>query len=335
MMKISVIVAAYNVENYIEKCLNSIVSQTYRNLEIIVVNDGSTDRTLDKISNFAKFDNRMIIINKPNGGLSSARNAGIDCASGDYIGFIDGDDYIAEDMYETLLEQMLKHHCEISMCAVLKVYNSYKENDCFRAESLVLNKTEALQALVEEEYVKHYAWNKLYEANLFNTVRYPEGKIYEDLFTTFKLFGLANRIAYTNKIGYNYVQREGSILRSKFDGRKLDCIMAFKEFKAYVDENHPELSRQLVWRINLSTINSLLDMLKSEALYSNCHFKEMGANLNRNVKNNLFFYLTGANIPLTYKILSILSIGGYPFVRRLFKTAAIKRFVRKKATDLA
>nr|WP_263325069.1 glycosyltransferase [Neobacillus sp. Marseille-Q6967] len=334
-MKISIIVAAYNVENYIEKCLDSIITQTYKDLEIIVVNDGSTDKTQEKINAYSMTDKRIIIINKSNGGLSSARNEGLEIATGDYIGFIDGDDYISEEMYEILLKEIIENKCEIAICAVLKVYNTYTEKDSFINRSKVLNKKEAIQALIEENYIKHYAWNKLYKAELFTNIRYPEGKLYEDIFTTYKLFAQANKIAYSNKIGYFYNQRQGSILRSKFNIKKLDCIQAFREFKAYIDSTTPELSYLLTWRINLSIINSLLDMLKSESMYSNCNFNDMGRNITRDIRKNIPFYVKGSNIPLTFRILSLLSLGGYSFMKVLFKTPAIKRILLKKSTQLS
>lgn len=333
-MKISIIIAAYNVEKYIEKCLQSIVSQTYDDLEIIVVNDGSTDQTLELVNSISSKDDRIIIIDKPNGGLSSARNAGLNRASGEYLGFIDGDDYIHCDMYKILLEEIHKQNCEISMCAVLKVYSNYSENDCLIENSKVLSKKEALQALIEERYIKHYAWNKLYKATLFQGIRFPEGKLYEDIFTTYKLIARAERIAYTNKIGYYYVQRQGSILRSRFDLRKLDCIQAFQEFKEYVETSFPELSDELSWRLNLSTINSLLDMLKSESLYQDCQFQEVGSKISKDVKKNISYYVSGTDIPLTYKILSVLSVGGYSFLRMIFKSVLLKRMLIKKSTEL-
>ena len=333
-MKISVIVAAYNIENYIEKCLDSIISQTYKELEIIVVDDGSTDRTLERITNVSMNDERIILINKPNGGLSSARNAGLDKATGDYIGFIDGDDYIAEDMYETLLGGIVKNNCEIAMCAVLKVYNHYTEKDNLINHSIVMSKKEATEALIEEKYIKHYAVNKLYTASLFKDVRYPEGKLYEDIFTTYKLFSGANRISYSDKIGYFYVQRQGSILRSKFNLKKLDCIQAFREFKTYVDINFPELSSKLSWRLNLSIINSLLDMLKSESLYENCDFDKIGSKLTKEVRSNSLFYLKSSNVPITYRILAAFSFGGYSSLKRLFKMPLIKNMIVKRSSEL-
>ncbi|WP_147533175.1 glycosyltransferase family 2 protein [Bacillus marasmi] len=334
-MKISVIVTAYNVEKYIAKCLQSIVSQTYQNLEIIVVNDGSNDGTLEKISRFAQTDQRFIVINQNNGGLSSARNAGLMLASGAYIGFIDGDDYIALDMYEHLFKLAVENDSEISMCAVLKVYNSYFEKDCYNETSRVMNKQEALQALVEEEYVKHYACNKLYKASLFAKINYPVGKLYEDIFTTYKLFGLANKLAYSNKVGYYYVQRQGSILRSRFDERKLDCISAFTEFKDYVDKHYPALSGKLRWRVNLSVINSLFDMLKSEAVYSDCQYTNIAPKLITHVRKNLLFYLFSTEISREYRVLSVLSLGGYSFMKLLFKKTVIRRMVLKKSANLA
>ncbi|MGJ7919505.1 glycosyltransferase family 2 protein [Neobacillus sp. LXY-4] len=333
-MKISIIVAAYNVEKYIEKCLKSITSQTFKELEIIVVNDGSIDSTQEIINNIALTDKRIVIINKPNGGLSSARNAGLDKATGDYIGFIDGDDYITEDLYENLLGEILNNKCQIAMCAVLKVYYDYSEHDGLVVDSTVLNRREAIKALIEEKYIKHYAVNKLYQAQLFKNVRYPEGRLYEDIFTTYKLFAGANKIAYSNKIGYYYTQRQGSILRSKFNIRKLDCLQAFREFKVYVDATFPELSGQLLWRLNLSLINSLLDMLKSESLYRNCEFNEMGSILTKEIRKNSLFYLKSANIPMIYRILAVFTFGGYPFMRTLFKTPFIKSKILKRSTEL-
>ncbi|MFB7138221.1 glycosyltransferase family 2 protein [Gottfriedia sp. NPDC056225] len=333
-MKLSIIVAAYNVENYIEKCLKSITEQTYKQLEIIVVNDGSTDRTIDVIQTISKTDERIIIVNKVNGGLSSARNAGLDLVTGDYVGFIDGDDYIAIDMYEHLVEEINKHNCEIAMCAVLKVYNDYTECDSLVEHSIVLNKIEALNALIEEKFIKHYAVNKLYKATLFRDIRYPEGKLYEDIFTTYKLFACADKLVYSNKIGYYYVQREGSILRSKYNVRKLDCIQAFSEFKAYVDQCFPELSGKLLWRLNLSKMNSLLDMLKSESIYENCEFQEFGSNLAKEVRRNSFFFIKGSNIPTTFRILAPFSYAGYPLMRMLFKTALVKNYVYQRSLKL-
>lgn len=335
-MKISIIVAAYNVEEYIEKCLKSITAQTYKQIEIIVVNDGSTDKTHEIIHNFSTTDKRIIIINKPNGGLSSARNAGLDKATGDYVGFVDGDDYIAAEMYETLLGEITENNCEIAMCAVLKVFNNYTEKDGLSLinHSMVLSKKQAINALIEEKHIKHYAVNKLYKATLFKKIRYPEGKLYEDIFTTFKLFALTDKIVCSNKIGYYYSQRQGSILRSKFNIKKLDCIQAFSEFKSYVDNNFPDLSRQLLWRLNLSTMNSLLDMLKSESLYDSCEFTEFGSKLTKEVRKNILFFLKSANIPITFRILALFSYGGYPFLRSLFKTSIINNKILRKSSEL-
>ncbi|WP_056469419.1 glycosyltransferase family 2 protein [Bacillus sp. FJAT-25509] len=333
-MKISIIVAAYNVEHYIEKCLKSIIEQTYKHLEIIVVNDGSTDRTLEVIQRISETDKRIVIVNKSNGGLSSARNAGLDLVTGNYVGFVDGDDYVATDMYEGLLEEMNKHECEIAMCAVLKVYNDFTEQDSLMDHLVVLKTAEALSALIEEKYIKHYAVNKLYKATLFHDIRYPEGKLYEDIFTTYKLIACANQVVYSNKIGYYYIQREGSILRSKYNVRKLDCIEAFSEFKDYVDLDFPELSRKLLWRLNLSKMNSLMDMLKSESLYGNCEFNEIGSRLTKEVRKNSLFFIRGNNIPTTFRILAPFSYGGYPFMRMLFKTTIVKNYVHQRSLKL-
>ncbi|MEH7255805.1 glycosyltransferase family 2 protein, partial [Neobacillus niacini] len=240
-MKISVIVAAYNVEKYIKKCLESITSQTYRDLEILVVNDGSTDKTLEEINNVSISDERIIIVNKPNGGLSSARNAGIDRATGDYIGFIDGDDYIATDMYATLLNNMLETSSDISICKVCRVYKNHSMVESNSNEMVVLNNFEGIRSLLEAKNIHHYAVDKLYSRILFESIRYPEGKIFEDVFTTYKLFAVANRTVYCDTAKYYYVQRSNSILRHSFNEKKLEYLEAIEEMTLFIKINYKDL----------------------------------------------------------------------------------------------
>jgi len=189
---ISIIIPIYKVEDYIRCCIDSILSQTYKNLEIILVDDGSPDNCGSVCEEYSLKDKRIKVIYKKNGGLSSARNAGLDIASGEYIGFVDSDDWIENDMYESLYNAIIFHKADISVCGryIASGNKITTISDSEKAE--VFTRCEALSELVLDEYsgMKNFAWDKLYKKELFDNVRYPEGKCYEDIFTTYKLFSL-------------------------------------------------------------------------------------------------------------------------------------------------
>ena len=209
---ITVVVPIYKVETYLKKCIESIRSQTYTYLEILLVDDGSPDNCPKICDEYAQIDERIQVIHKENGGLSSARNAGIDRAAGDYISFVDSDDYIEANMIELLYEGIVKHQCEIAIC------NHYVEKGDQLLMELppvdkewVYTSQEATKLLLEDTVIKSYAWDKLYKAELFQTVRYPNGRNYEDIGTTYLLFDQANRICQLQGYEYYYQMREDSI----------------------------------------------------------------------------------------------------------------------------
>lgn len=234
MEKISVIVPIYNVEKYLRDCIESIICQTYTNLEIILVNDGSTDNCENICNEYVKKDSRIKLINKGNGGLSSARNAGIDVANGDYLVFIDSDDYVNKSMIEVLRNLLINNNADIAQCEFEKFYDSknISDNSTFKETITVKNNKEALLSLskIDGKGVNAVvAWNKIYKKKLFDDIRYPINKIHEDQFTTYKLIYKANKIVYTNKKLYYYRQRENSIMNSKFDKKRLVVLDAIEE----------------------------------------------------------------------------------------------------------
>lgn len=213
MNKISIIVPFYNVEKYASKCIESIINQTYKNLEIILVDDGSKDNCGKICDEFAKKDKRIKVIHKTNGGLSDARNAGIKEATGNYIGFVDSDDYIESDMYEYLLNLLEKNNADISICGVGEVYEDFEEESIKTKEDVIIyDNKEALKELLLDKKIRSHAWDKLYKKELFNNIFYPKGRKMEDVGTTYKLFNKANRIVYGEKIKYHYLQRKNSIM---------------------------------------------------------------------------------------------------------------------------
>lgn len=231
--KISIIVSIYNVQNYVEKSVWSICNQTYQNLEIILVDDGSTDYSGRICDEFAKKDARIKVVHKKNGGLSSARNEGVKVATGEYIAFVDGDDWIDETMYEDMLRAIHAHDADLAIC-------NYKEiskkgiRDTSSDDITVFEGRETLKVFIEEEetyQIQNAAWNKLYKRSLMGKLRFPEGKLFEDIVYTTKLLAGSKRAVYVNKAYYNYIfDRSDSIMNSKKVERLLtDQIPAYKE----------------------------------------------------------------------------------------------------------
>lgn len=210
---ISVIIPVYKVEQYIRKCVDSVIEQTYDNLEIFLVDDGSPDKCGEICDEYARKDKRIIVIHKENGGLSDARNVALDVATGDYVMFVDSDDWIKKETCDFLIRTIQKQSVDIVCFGLAEILPSGKIAKYIKAEhSRFLTKSEAIRLLVSYGGgVGNYAWNKIYSRHLFEDVRYPKGKIYEDNGTTYKLFHKANAIYVIDKVCYNYQLRSTSI----------------------------------------------------------------------------------------------------------------------------
>lgn len=211
---VSIIVPVYKVEKYIRKCVDSILAQTLHDIEIILVDDGSPDNCPQICDEYAKLDDRIKVIHKKNGGLSDARNKGVEAAKGKYIGFVDSDDYIAQDMYETLYNLAQSYHADVSVCKAVIVAEN--ENAVFSSSEIVnvMEKETALAEMVCKRKFTVNAWNKLYKKELFDEIKYPKGILYEDLATTYRIINKSKYIVYTPAEKYAYVQRQGSIMNS-------------------------------------------------------------------------------------------------------------------------
>lgn len=237
---VSVIVPIYNVEKYLEKCVDSIVNQSYKNIEIILVDDGSKDRCSQICDELIKEDSRIKVIHKENGGLSDARNTGIESAKGDYILLVDSDDFIHPDMIKDLLNLALKYDAEIVECGVKDVVEGTDvkwKNFCEMNES-IYNREKALLKVLDYNNCRIVAWNKLYKANLFKSIKYPVGKIHEDEFTTPYLIEKCNTYINTPNQYYAYIKRENSIMTSKFNLKRIDIIEAQDMRLSYFSEKY-------------------------------------------------------------------------------------------------
>ena len=211
---ISVIIPVYNVENYVEKCLDSVRRQSYSNLEIIVVDDGATDRSGEICERISKEDDRIKVFHKQNGGLSSARNYGIKKARGEWVCFVDSDDYIRRNFVEKLYEAVNKNGADVAVCG----YDSEKPQ-----QEVVSGKEATVRLLVQQGNMEIIAWNKIYKKGLFldNEIWFPEGMNYEDCLTTYKVLSFSNRVAYVSESLYVYVERDNSITNSDEKEKKL------------------------------------------------------------------------------------------------------------------
>ncbi len=248
--KISVIVPVYNVEQYLERCVDSIINQTYTNLEIILVNDGSTDNSGKLCDELAKKDERIRVIHKENGGLSDARNRGIDESESDLVGFIDSDDYIDSDMYEVLLKNLNDTDADLSMCALYDVYNNTPEAQVTNKETWKLSSEQAIKMVMEAKILSVTAVNKLYRKSLFTDLKFEVGKIAEDAFIMIKLLDKCEKIVATNEKKYYYVHRENSITTQKFSTKFLNVIEAYEQNSNIILEKYPKLKDVAQTRMN-------------------------------------------------------------------------------------
>lgn len=240
---ISIIMPVYKVEEYLEKCIESVLKQTYTNLQIILVDDGSPDNCGKICDEYAKKDPRIEVIHKVNGGLSDARNVGIAKAKGKYIGFVDSDDYIKEDMYEILINLIKEYDADVSIC---NLYDVIDGKEYIRNNENGIQKYSRLEILKEvllDKNIQSYAWNKLYKKELFDEIKYPIGKKYEDIGTTFYVFEKCNKIVVTSKPEYYYLKRSDSLVNNVTESTVLDYTDIIIQRYLYTQKNIEELRK--------------------------------------------------------------------------------------------
>lgn len=253
---ISVIVPVYNVEKYIEDCIKSILEQTYKNLEIILVDDESSDASGKICEEYSKIDNRIKVIHQKNGGAASARNAGLKIATGQYIAFVDSDDTINEKMCEELYNLLKKYDTQVAMCGVWETHENEKGEiqkvvlEQKEIKDEVLTCEEALKLMITSGDVGNFVCNKLFKRELFDDITFPEGKVYEDAATTYKIIHKCNKVAYTNKKMYYYLLGRSGATTSSFSEKKiLDSLDAYSSQYKFLIENHKNLKdvANVIW----------------------------------------------------------------------------------------
>ncbi len=258
---LSVIVPVYNVKDYVERCVVSIINQTYRNLEILIIDDGSTDGSGVLCDELAVRDNRIRVFHTENGGLSAARNVGIDAASGALIGFVDSDDWIEPDMYEFLYGLMLEYGADMSVCGNYFDGPGRSVVQRFTPKPLVLCHKEAMDLLGEDKLMKNYAWDKLYRKELFEDgLRFPIGVYFEDIAVMYKIMDRASKVVLYGQPKYHYIYRPAGISRQLYNEKKeYDSFVAEHAKLLFMMEHgyYPDAKKRLIKRA-VHSVNHLM-----------------------------------------------------------------------------
>ena len=242
MPLVSIIVPVYNAEKYLKKCLISILSQTYHSLEIILVDDGSTDSSGQLVEDYAKSDSRIKTIHQKNTGLSGARNAGLKIATGEYVTFIDSDDQIAPDMVKGLLTALQKSNTDIAMCSFKEIYPNGKiKHFNHNCPTQIYTTKDALAAMLQEKGFMLSTTMKLFPTKYFKNIKFPVNKLHEDVGTTYKLIMKAHKIIFIPDEYYIYIHHNNSIINQSFNNRKFDLIELTDQMCDDIDAKYPDL----------------------------------------------------------------------------------------------
>lgn len=281
---ISIIVPAFNVGKYITKCIKSVISQTYSNIEVIIINDGSSDNTKMICESFATIDKRIHLINQVNQGLSASRNLGVKLAHGNYIGFVDGDDFIDPDMYGRLISVMDNDNSKIVMCNfdcyINQVFEPPSKNFNF-TENSSLYGLDKLEAIIRHNNM--FVWNKLYPTSLFKKYRFPIDMTYEDAFIMPQLIAEVNSLSILSTPLYHYTARDDSITRKKFTASRFDMFYSCQSVYDYIC-NYTDIDSE-VEKICRQRLFLCLLECTSEALNSGDYFEENINNIIEESKN--------------------------------------------------
>lgn len=318
--KISIIVPVYNVAQFLCQCVNSILKQTYSNLEIILVDDGSTDESGNLCDELALTDTRIKVIHKLNGGLSDARNAGLTIATGQYIGFVDSDDWISKDMYEKLYFNLCNTQADISACGIEMFWKDGSTKALTLHYDKVLGNTEAMTELIYERMLKQPVWYKLYKAELIKGCFFKKGKSHEDVFWTYQIIAKAKNICIFSDLLYHYRQRNNSIMGVDYNIKRIDIMEAKNVRYYFIQEKYPALLDLAYIDLFFSGIFHIQSVLKFIPKKDKNNTVEiikgyMNVPYNNKVKKKLhgmqiiWYYIAKINIIFACRLRNMLGIG--------------------------
>lgn len=311
--KISVVLPIYNVEKYLEKCIETVLKQTYSNIEIILVDDGATDSSPQICDKYAKLDNRIRVIHKVNGGLSDARNAGTAVATGEYITYIDSDDYVTETYVEYLYSLIEKYQTKVALCTHTIVFEGGKEVALGNGEQEVLDAEKCLERMLYHDVIDTSAWGKIYAIDLARQISFPKGKLFEDIGTTYKFFLASGKIACGYEPQYFYGIRKNSIVTGAFNEKKFDLLDMTDQMAKDVGERYPALQSAILRRqvyARFSTLNQMQDVKTH---------KEQKEELIHYIKSHAKAVMDNPKTPKRDKLAIMLLKMSYPLYRLCWK----------------
>lgn len=319
---VSIILPVYNVEKYLPKCMESIFLQTYSNIEIIIVDDGSNKECAELCDKYLAIDQRVSVFHKSNGGLSDARNYGIMRAKGEYITCIDSDDFVDKTYVEYLVYLILKYKSKMAICQHRFIYDNGKVQDKKLIGDELLSSEQCLESMLYNKIIDTSAWAKLYQKRLFDNVKYPKGRIFEDIGTTYALMLQCDYIAVGYESKYNYVYRQDSIVNDVFNPKKLDLLYMTDKMAESVIIEYPNLNKAIIRRRVYSRFSTLNQLLSTKGFDN--EKKECITFIMNNRKN----ILTNGKAPLRDKMaILLLSLGfkNYQYIWLMYKKKIMKK----------
>lgn len=314
-MKVSVIIPVYNVEKYLFRCVKSVIDQTYENIEIILIDDGSEDNSGKLCDNYVQLDNRIKVIHQQNGGLSSARNKGIELATGDAICFLDSDDYISKGCIEEMTSLMEKYNADVSI--IQMKYIREDENEESQSEGKLIKVLDSQDAIEESLYQRNFtccAPAKLYKRSVIGEVRFPVGRISEDLATCHLFLDNADWIVYSDYYGYYYRQHATSIMHI-FNPRRLDALKWARSIERFCAEKYPQICVATYCRTFNVAVHLLLD-LPDQGKVHDKYIHEIWNEVKRTRLKTLF----NRKARIREKIAIILSFGGEKLLKMVWNS---------------
>lgn len=316
--KVSIVVPVYKVEDYLSRCVESLLNQTYRNIEIILVDDGSPDNCPQLCDEYAVNDSRVIVIHKKNGGLSDARNSGIGAASGKYLVFVDSDDWVHAEFIETLVRATEDTGADVAVCGFQRVTDSETSSltvDVNTSEIEVCSPMEAIKDILSADTkLWVMTWNKLYKKSLFtdNKILFPVGKLHEDNFTTYKLFFYAHKVARSSRDLYYYLQRDDSIMGQKFNSKRYDALEAVEETRLFARSKKIDIEDELgnYW---LLTTLSLVDAMGQSRFTGEADPKSLRDKIRANVRS----IIKNPVIKRSHKVMALMAVVSPPLYYKI------------------
>lgn len=306
-VELSIIVPIYNMEKFLNRCIESILGQRFKEFELILINDGSTDKSGEICRYYAAQDTRIKVIEQKNSGVSGARNKGLEVANGNYIGFVDPDDYVDKEMYDILMKCARQKNMDIIICDYRLLNICENRNEEY--EDIIMNRGKAIKELLLGKKYSGFVWNKLYKRSLFNNTNFDVNvKIYEDLLINYELFIKANRIFYTSKKMYFYCYRKNSLSHENFSNKNIIGIDALKKLHYRVRKDYPEFSSITLYKWISRLIRGMVKLLL------NRNIKERGIQfllLQRDLRENFFDFQKNMYASYQEKFLSVILLCSY------------------------